>query len=103
MAGVTQQSHVALAPTRQRIAVDQRPFVYGGAGRQHVLNLRMEFRESFAEFPHVAHGRPGFDSEAGLWLAGDEIDLATVGLHIIDDDVPVGAPPLSAIFDRVPV
>ena len=51
MAGVAQQRDVAVAPARQRIAIDQRPFVYGGAGRQHVLNLRMEFAKALRKFP----------------------------------------------------
>jgi hypothetical protein len=48
MAGVAQQGDIAFAPTRLRIAVEQRPFVNRRAGGQHLANLRVETIEGFA-------------------------------------------------------
>ena len=64
--------------------------------------LRMESGESFAEFLHVARGRARFSSEAGLRLAGDEIDLTAVGDDVEDHDMAVGYPPVGTIVDRIP-
>ena len=101
MAGVAEQRHVAIRPSPQRIAVHDCPFMDVGACGQHLFDLTVEAGERLAQFPDVALRRPRLDAEIRLRLAGDEVDLAAVGLDVIDDDVAVLAPPFGAIVDLV--
>jgi hypothetical protein len=63
-----------------------------------MLNLRMEAFEAFAQFADT-HRRPRFDRESRFGLTGHEVDLASIRLDIIDDDVTIGTPPFGAVID----
>ena len=101
MAGVAEKGYVAVSPVRQRIAIEDRPFVHVRAGRKDSLDFVRKTGEGGAQFLDVALGRPGLDAKLRLRLAGDEVDLAAVRLDVIDDDVPVLAPPFGTIVDHL--
>ena len=84
-------------PAVERLAIDQHALVDRGAGGEHALHVGMEALEGGAQHLDVAHLRPRFAAMRGLGLAGDEVDLAAVGLHRIHHDVAVLAPPFGAV------
>src|SRR5215469_282709 len=103
MASVTQKGDVPLAPPRQRIPIDQRPFVDRRAGCQNMPDLGMEADEGLPEFRYIAHGRPRLDRKTGFRLARHEVDFTAIGLDIVDHDMPIGAPPFGTVINLAAV
>ena len=101
MAGVAQQHDRPVRPARQRIALEQRPLVHAADRRPaRAARPRGSRRAPGDHLLHLAARRPGLHVPVGIGHAGDEVDLVAPGVHGIDDDVPVGAPPLGAGIDR---
>ena len=65
---------------------------------QHGANVGMEALVSRADFLHLALRGPGLGRQPVRRFrdAGDEIDFALRRGNVVDDDVPVHAPPLGA-------
>ena len=98
MARVAEQHDASLAPFRERLALENRPLVAIGARIEHGANIRMKSFVRLAQLAHVARRGPRFAGEpvGRLRDARHEIDLAAIAPRVIDDDVPVDAPPLRA-------
>jgi hypothetical protein len=77
MAGVAQEHHPSRAPSRQRIALDERPFVDFRAVCEHCQHVGMKPGISLAQHFKIAPRRPRLDRKIRLWRAGDEIDRTT--------------------------
>src|SRR3954471_7067861 len=96
MAGVAEQRDAAFAPSRQRLALEDRPLVAIRTRVEHRAYFGVEAGEGCAQFGDIAFGGPRFrrDPVLALRLAGDEVDLVARLRRVVDDDMAVLAPPL---------
>ena len=104
MTGIAQKHDAALAPARQRLALEDGPLVAVRTGLQHGAHIGVEAGIGLAQLSHIALGRPGFARQpfGGLRHAGDEVELAARRVRVVDDDVAVDAPPFGAGGPDIP-
>src|SRR5208337_4702849 len=96
---VADQHDALLAPSRQRIALHQRPFAHFGTTIENDARLGVKAGESRAQLLKVATRRPRFDLEIWLWRAGEEIELVATRIHLVAYDMAAGSPPLDPIVN----
>src|SRR5207247_2096094 len=104
MTRIAQEHDASGAPAGKRLALENRPLVAVRAGFQNGAYVGMESFVGVAELIHVAFGRPRLARHPFRRLrdAGDEVDLAPIGLRVIADDVAIDAPPFGAGRSNVP-
>src|SRR5262249_51159163 len=81
------------------VAFDERPLVNALTSGEYGAHLRVKVFIGSAQGLDVAVRRPRFDLELRLRCAGNKIDLLSIWLYEVDDDVPIRAPPLGVVTD----